>query len=50
MMVIVQYVVVTIVIIDTLVLTKKTNYYIHFLAWLVALVQLCELPFYPVFT
>jgi len=30
-------------------LTKKTNIYISLLPYLIALVQLCELPFRPIF-
>ena len=47
--VIAQYIVVMLVIAVAMVLTRKTNHYIHVLAWLIALVQLCELPFHPVF-
>jgi len=44
-----QYFFVMLVIAVALLLTRKTNYYIHFLPFMIAVVQLCELPFRPVF-
>ena len=44
-----QYLIVILTIGVVLFLTKKTNYYIVVLAWAIGLVQLCELPFLPVF-
>ena len=48
-LVIVQYAVVMLIIAAAMVLTKKTNHYINLLAWIIAVVQLLELPIAPVF-
>lgn len=45
----VQYVVILLIIAAAMILTKKTNHYINLLAWIIALVQLLELPIAPVF-
>lgn len=47
--VIVQYVFVMIFIVGAMLLIKKTDCYITWLAWIIAVIQICELPFYPVF-
>ena len=38
-----------VIIVIAMILTKKTNHYINLLAWIIALVQLLELPIAPVF-
>ena len=40
---------VMVVISISMILTKKTNIFIKLLPYLIALVQLCELPFKPIF-
>ena len=48
-MVIGQFLGVMLVISICMLLTKKTNVYITLLPYLITLVQLCELPFRPIF-
>jgi len=45
----VQYVLISLIICGLLLMTKKTDCYISLMAWVIGLVQLSELPFYPIF-
>lgn len=44
-----QFAILIVIIGAALLIIKKTSFYVSVMAWMVAVVQLCELPFWPIF-